>query len=89
MESMVRTLMSLPERRQMNETIKIQTVLEIIHRTGGCDASDEYSKGWDDACNEIYEQIRELETVVPDINVGSTIPKEHKEHIMNRFMRRN
>lgn len=73
----------------MRETIKIQTVLEIIHNIGGCDASDDYSKGWDDACNEIYDRVRELGMEAPDTNVGSTIPKEHKEHIMNRFMRRN
>lgn len=69
--------------------VAIQEVLKIIHNIGGCDASDEYSKGWDDACNTIYGEVEKLRDVVPDINVGSTIPKEHKEHIMNRFMRRN
>lgn len=34
----------------------INTLKEIIHEVGGCDASEEYARGWDEAVNEIERQ---------------------------------
>ena len=32
-------------------------VLKILHGIGGCDATDDYSRGWDNAINEAYKEI--------------------------------
>ena len=37
--------------------LPVERVLELVHQTGGCDAKDEYSRGWDEACNELYRQV--------------------------------
>lgn len=31
--------------------------LKILHNIGGCDATDDYSRGWDNAINEAYKEI--------------------------------
>ena len=31
--------------------------LKILHSIGGCDATDDYSRGWDNAINEAYKEI--------------------------------
>ena len=42
-----------------NEPISKKDVLEIIKETGGCDASDDFSKGWDMACDAITKKVSE------------------------------
>ena len=42
-----------------NEPISKKDVLEIIKETGGCDSSDNFSKGWDMACDAITKKISE------------------------------
>lgn len=42
-----------------NEPISKKAVLEIIKETGGCDASDDFSKGFDAACDVIAKKISE------------------------------
>lgn len=42
-----------------NEPISKKDVLEIIKETGGCDASDDFSKGWDMACDAIAKKVSE------------------------------
>lgn len=42
-----------------NEPISKKDVLEIIKETGGCDASDDFSKGFDTACDEIAKRVSE------------------------------
>lgn len=39
----------------------IEVVLKTLHELGGCDAKNEYTKGWDDAINTAYEEISKLE----------------------------
>ena len=31
--------------------------LKILHNIGGCDATEDYSRGWDNAINEAYKEI--------------------------------
>ena len=35
-------------------------ILRAIHEIGGCDASDEWSKGYDDGVNDAYKVIDEI-----------------------------
>lgn len=44
--------------------IEKDKVLEVIHSLGGCDASDEYTKGWDDAISAVYDEVAKLIDVV-------------------------
>lgn len=32
-------------------------ILKMLHDIGGCDATDDYSRGWDNAINEAYKTI--------------------------------
>ena len=36
-------------------------VLRAIHEIGGCDAADEWSKGYDDGVNDAYKVVEELD----------------------------
>lgn len=40
-----------------------QDILKIIAELSGCDASDDYAKGWDDACKAIENAVMEAEKV--------------------------
>lgn len=42
-----------------NEQISKKDFLEIIKETGGCDASDDFSKGFDTACDTIAQKVLE------------------------------
>lgn len=42
-----------------NEPIPKREVLEIIKEIGGCDASDDFSKGFDTACDTIAKKVLE------------------------------
>lgn len=42
-----------------NEPISKKDVMEIIKETGGCDASDDFSKGFDTACDTIAKKVLE------------------------------
>lgn len=46
--------------KKQNDTISRAAALELIKEIGGCDAQDQYGKGWNDACNELYQQIEQL-----------------------------
>ena len=37
----------------------VEAVLELIKEMGGCDAGDEYARGWDAACDAFYKTIME------------------------------
>jgi len=36
----------------------MDTIKGILHEVGGCDASEEYAKGWDAAVNEVESQMK-------------------------------
>lgn len=55
------------------EMVSKQDVLNIIHSEGGCDAKDEYTRGWDEACNSLYNLVRDMEAV-KEIPVLSPCP---------------
>jgi hypothetical protein len=40
--------------------ISKQHILEIVHQIGGCDGQDDFAKGWDAACDAIYNAIEEF-----------------------------
>lgn len=42
-----------------NEPISKKDVLEIIKETGGCDSPDNFSEGWDMACDAITKKVSE------------------------------
>lgn len=40
--------------------LESEEILKIVADLGGTDASDEYSKGWDEAVNAVYSEINKL-----------------------------
>lgn len=46
--------------KKQNDTISRATVLELIKEMGGCDAQDAEAKGWDAACDALYEAVGQL-----------------------------
>lgn len=49
--------------RNENDTISRTAVLELIKELGGCDAQDDKSKGWDAACDALYEAVGRMEVI--------------------------
>jgi len=47
----------------MTDLISKGKVLEVLNILGGCDAQDEYSKGWDDAVDAAYNDVGNLPSV--------------------------
>lgn len=47
----------------MTDLISKDKVLDILKNLGGCDAQDEYSKGWDDAVDMADNDIGNLPSV--------------------------
>lgn len=51
------------ENDSLKETVKeiekdtARECLKILHSIGGCDATEEWSKGWDAAIDEAYKEI--------------------------------
>ena len=41
----------------IKENFNTQNLLQDLMNAGGCDASDEYSKGWDEAMEEAYSIV--------------------------------
>lgn len=46
--------------KKQNDTISRAAVLELIKEMGGCDAQDAEAKGWDAACDALYEAVGQL-----------------------------
>ena len=46
--------------KKQNDTISRAAVLELIKEMGGCDAQDAEAKGWDAACNALYEAVERI-----------------------------
>ena len=46
----------------MSDLIRKADVLKLIHNAGGCDATDEYSKGWDELANHLHSEVEALPT---------------------------
>lgn len=44
--------------------VSIEDVLTLINDTGGCDAAEEYTRGWDAACDELHKRIAEMLPIV-------------------------
>lgn len=40
--------------------VELEKVLETVASLGGTDASNEYSKGWDEAVDAVYSEINKL-----------------------------
>ena len=53
----------LPGRRNR---IDGKELIEAIVGLSGCDGSDDYAKGWDDACKAILQEIEDLEEEIDD-----------------------
>lgn len=47
----------------MDELIRKSDVLEILHLTGDSDVLNEYDKGWDEAIDSLYDEIKALKPV--------------------------
>lgn len=43
-----------------DDTISRTAVLELIKEMGGGDAQDDKSKGWDEACDALYEAVERM-----------------------------
>lgn len=48
---------SLRETTKEIEKETAREILKILHGIGGCDATEEWSKGWDAAIDEAYKEI--------------------------------
>lgn len=48
---------SLKETAKEVEKETAREILKILHGIGGCDATEEWSKGWDAAIDEAYKEI--------------------------------
>ncbi len=60
-----------------NEYIKRKAVNDILNELGGCDASDEWGKGWDKAIDTAIEAVRQLPVAnVTPIKHGHIVLKE-------------
>ncbi len=46
----------------MNEYIERETIIKKLNEIGGCDASDDFSKGWDKAVDTAIEAVEKLPT---------------------------
>lgn len=44
----------------MSQLISREKALEIINNIGGCDAKDDYSKGFDDAIGNAYHAVSDM-----------------------------
>lgn len=46
-------------KTDVEDSISRTAVLELIKELGGCDAGDEFARGWDAACDAIYREVQE------------------------------
>ena len=46
--------------KDAEDSIPKAAVLELIKEMGGCDAGDEYARGWDAACDAIYREVQQI-----------------------------
>lgn len=46
----------------MSDLISRKAVYEMLHGLGGCDASDEWSNGWDKAIDTAIDALEEIPT---------------------------
>lgn len=46
----------------MSDLISRKAVYEMLHGLGGCDASDEWSKGWDKAIDSAIKELDKIPT---------------------------
>lgn len=45
----------------MGDLISRKAVYEMLHGLGGCDASDEWSNGWDKAIDTAISELNEIQ----------------------------
>lgn len=44
----------------MSDLISRKAMYKALHSLGGCDAGDEWSKGWDEAINEAINELNHI-----------------------------
>lgn len=49
----------LSERLEKTVELTVKECLRILHNIGGCDATDDFSQGWDEATNTAFKKISE------------------------------
>ena len=50
---------ALRERLEKAVELTVKECLRILHNIGGCDATDDFSQGWDEAINTAFKEISE------------------------------
>lgn len=50
---------ALRERIEKAVELPVKECLRILHNIGGCDATDDFSRGWDEAINTAFKEISE------------------------------
>lgn len=45
-------------KKDAEDSIPKEAVLELIKEMGGCDAVDEFARGWDAACEALMEKFK-------------------------------
>ena len=56
----------ITRKKHRKESDIAKEVLQILHELGGCDATDEWSKGWDEAIDTAYDEIKKRYNVEED-----------------------
>lgn len=47
-------------KKDAEDSIPKAAVLELIKEMGGCDAVDEFARGWDAACDAFYREVQQM-----------------------------
>lgn len=47
-------------KKDAEDSIPKAAVLELIKEMGGCDAGDEFARGWDAACDAFYREVQQM-----------------------------
>lgn len=56
-------------------------VLRLIHETGGCDAGDQWGKGFDASCDTLYSAVLSMETVGYDPGwIPAAVPRSYYDN---------
>ena len=66
-----------------NDTVYRKDVEQMLAELGGCDASEEWERGWDKAIDAAMEGLRKVESADKWILCSERLPDEGKEVLIS------
>ena len=69
-----------------DKLISYHDAYQVLHDIGGCDAEDDYGRGWDAAINEAINELHKIarpERLSGDFNNGYTKAIQDMQHIFS------